>query len=56
VRTRITYATVDAVFILDGLGALGADGLAAAGEELAGHLARLHPGAQLSQRLLSIAR
>ena len=56
VRTRITYATVDAVFILDGLGTLGADGLAAAGEELAGHLARLHPGAQLSQRLLSIAR
>jgi DNA/RNA-binding domain of Phe-tRNA-synthetase-like protein len=56
VRTRITYATANAVFILDGLGALGAAGLAAAGEELAGYLARLHPGAELSQRLLSTAR
>lgn len=50
VRTRITRATTSAVFILDGLAELGPDGLAAAGRDLAGLLADLHPGARLSWR------
>jgi len=50
VRTRITDATTSAVFILDGLAELGPAGLAAAGRDLAGQLARLHPGARLSWR------
>lgn len=50
VRTRITRDTTSAVFILDGLAELGRDGLLAAGEDLAGHLAKLHPGARLSWR------
>lgn len=56
VRTRITEATVTAVFILDGLAALGEGGLVAAGEDLAGQLALLHPGARLSWRLAGAAR
>jgi DNA/RNA-binding domain of Phe-tRNA-synthetase-like protein len=51
VRTRITGATVNAVFILDGLAVLGQDGLLAAGQDLAGQLTMLHPGARLSWRL-----
>ena len=51
VRTRITGATVSAVFILDGLAALGQDGLLAAGQDLASQLTTLHPGARLSWRL-----
>jgi DNA/RNA-binding domain of Phe-tRNA-synthetase-like protein len=50
VRTRITHATTSAMFILDGLAELGPGGLAAAGRDLAGQLAALHPGAQLSWR------
>jgi DNA/RNA-binding domain of Phe-tRNA-synthetase-like protein len=50
VRTRITHFTVRAVFILDGLAAIGADGLTAAGQDLAGHLTALHPQARLSWR------
>jgi DNA/RNA-binding domain of Phe-tRNA-synthetase-like protein len=52
VRTRITGATIRAVFILDGLAALGDGGLLAAGQDLAGQLAALHPGARLSSRLI----
>ena len=52
VRTRITGATIRAVFILDGLAALGDGGLLAAGQDLAGQLAVLHPGARLSWRLI----
>ncbi len=52
VRTRITGSTVSAVFIVDGLAALGADGLQAAGQDLAGHLTALHPQARLSWRQL----
>ncbi|HUC58631.1 MAG TPA: phenylalanine--tRNA ligase beta subunit-related protein [Streptosporangiaceae bacterium] len=51
-RTRITGSTTTAVFILDGLAALGKDGLLAAGAELAGHLGRLHPDASLITRLI----
>ena len=49
---RITASTTRAVFILDGLAALGEGGLQAAGQALAGHLADLHPGARLSWRQL----
>jgi DNA/RNA-binding domain of Phe-tRNA-synthetase-like protein len=52
VRTRITHATVTAVFVLDGLAGLGSAGLAAAGQDLAETLARLHPGTAFSSRLL----
>jgi DNA/RNA-binding domain of Phe-tRNA-synthetase-like protein len=50
VRTRITGATVSAVFILDGLAALGDVGLTNAGQDLAAQLTALHPGARLSGR------
>jgi DNA/RNA-binding domain of Phe-tRNA-synthetase-like protein len=50
VRTRITHTTTRAMFILDGLGALGPGGLEAAGQELAGYLVQLNPGARLSWR------
>ena len=53
VRTRITHATTSAVFILDGLGELGPDGLLTAGQDLVGQLAALHPGARLSGRQIS---
>jgi DNA/RNA-binding domain of Phe-tRNA-synthetase-like protein len=52
VRTRITHSTGSAVFILDGLAELGPDGLLTAGQDLAGHLTTLHPGARLSWRQL----
>jgi hypothetical protein len=50
VRTRITDATVSAVFILDGLAALGEGRLMTAGQDLAGQLTALHSGARLSWR------
>jgi DNA/RNA-binding domain of Phe-tRNA-synthetase-like protein len=50
VRTRITHATTSALFILDGLAALGPDGLAEAGRDLAGQLAALHPSARIGWR------
>jgi hypothetical protein len=40
------------VFILDGLAALGTDGLRAAEAELTGSLARLNPQARFASRLL----
>jgi len=55
VRTRITPATVRGVFILDGLAALGDGALVAAGQDLAGQLALLSPGARLSWRLIGAA-
>jgi DNA/RNA-binding domain of Phe-tRNA-synthetase-like protein len=50
VRTRITHATTSAMFILDGLAELGPGGLMTAGQDLAGQLTALHPGARLSWR------
>jgi len=51
-RTRITATTTTAVFILDGLAALGTGGLRAAEAELTGSLARLSPQARFASRLL----
>src|SRR5262252_5705075 len=53
VRTRITSSTTSAMFVLDGLAALGTDGLRTAEAELTGSLARLSPGATLASRLLA---
>jgi DNA/RNA-binding domain of Phe-tRNA-synthetase-like protein len=52
VRTRITGATVSAVFILDGLAAHRDSGLMAAGQDLAAQVTMLHPGVRLSGRLI----
>jgi len=51
-RTRVTHATMRAIFVLDGLAALGDAGLQAAGDDLMATLAALHPGAQFAARLL----
>ena len=51
-RTRITTATTRALFVLDGLGALGEDGLRAAGERLVAHLTDLCPQAAFATRIL----
>ena len=51
-RTRVTHATMRAIFVLDGLAALGNAGLQAAGDDLMATLAALHPGAQFAARLL----
>jgi DNA/RNA-binding domain of Phe-tRNA-synthetase-like protein len=50
-RTRITPATASAVFIIDGLAALGANGLTEAGHDLARSLTRLSPQAAIASRL-----
>ena len=52
-RTRITPATINAVFIIDGLAALGRDGLTAAGNDLASSLVRLSPQAAIASRLIT---
>jgi DNA/RNA-binding domain of Phe-tRNA-synthetase-like protein len=52
VRTRITGTTTAAVFILDGLAALGVDGLRAAGDDLARRLRDANPGVDIESRLL----
>jgi len=52
-RTRITPATTNAVFIIDGLAALGRDGLTAAGDDLTSSLVRLSPRAALASRLVA---
>jgi DNA/RNA-binding domain of Phe-tRNA-synthetase-like protein len=52
-RTRMTPATTNAVFIIDGLAALGYDGLAAAGNDLARSLLRLSPQAAIASRLIA---
>ena len=51
-RTRITPATTNAMFIIDGLAALGAHGLTGAGNDLAGSLSRLSPRAAIASRLI----
>jgi DNA/RNA-binding domain of Phe-tRNA-synthetase-like protein len=51
-RTRITTATTNAVFIIDGLAALGAGGLTEAGNDLARSLTRLSPQAAIASRLI----
>lgn len=55
VRTRITTSTRTAVFILDGLPALGTGGLRAAEAELTESLTRLSPGARFASRLIGAA-
>jgi DNA/RNA-binding domain of Phe-tRNA-synthetase-like protein len=52
-RTRITPATTNAVFIVDGLAALGRDGLTAAGNDLASALMCLSPHAAIASRLIA---
>jgi DNA/RNA-binding domain of Phe-tRNA-synthetase-like protein len=52
-RTRMTAATTNAVFIIDGLAALGPDGLTAAGNDLASSLVRLSPQAAIATRLVA---
>jgi len=52
-RTRITPATTNAVFIIDGLAALGRDGLTAAGNDLASSLIELSPQAVIASRLIT---
>ena len=41
------------MFVLDGLPALGPDGLAAAGQDLAAQLAAFNPGARLAWRRIN---
>jgi DNA/RNA-binding domain of Phe-tRNA-synthetase-like protein len=53
VRTRITFSTTSAMFVLDALAALGTTGLRAAEAELTSSLARLSPGAAFTSRLLA---
>ncbi|MGB9378408.1 MAG: phenylalanine--tRNA ligase beta subunit-related protein [Mycobacteriales bacterium] len=52
-RTRITGSTTSAVFVLDGLSALGAAGLGEAGEALIGLLTKGSPDARFAVRELS---
>jgi DNA/RNA-binding domain of Phe-tRNA-synthetase-like protein len=52
-RTRMTPATTNAVFIIDGLAGLGPDGLTAAGNDLACCLIRLSPQAAIATRLIA---
>jgi DNA/RNA-binding domain of Phe-tRNA-synthetase-like protein len=52
-RTRLTTATTNVVFIIDGLAALGPSGLAAAGNDLASSLMRLSPQAAIATRLIA---
>jgi DNA/RNA-binding domain of Phe-tRNA-synthetase-like protein len=54
-RTRITPSTTAALFILDGLAALGTGGLRAAQAELTGSLTRLSPRALFASRLIGPA-
>jgi DNA/RNA-binding domain of Phe-tRNA-synthetase-like protein len=51
-RTRITSATTNAIFIIDGLAALGDRGMTGAGNELAASLLRLSPQAAIASRLI----
>lgn len=52
-RTRMTPATTNAVFIIDGLAALGRNGLTGAGNDLASSLIRLSPQAAIASRLIA---
>lgn len=51
-RTQLTTGTGDALFILDGLSALGVPGLLAAGHDLVTQFAALEPGIRATSRLL----
>jgi DNA/RNA-binding domain of Phe-tRNA-synthetase-like protein len=51
-RTRVSNGTVRALFVLDGLAALGGSGLRAAGDDLTATLAGLHPAARFATRVL----
>ena len=53
-RTRITHSTTSAMFVLDGLPALGISGLRAAEAELTESLAHLSPAATFASRLLGL--
>jgi len=52
-RTRMTLATTSAVFIIDGLAALGPQGLTAAGHDLTSSLILLNPQAAIASRLIA---
>ena len=52
-RTRMTPATTNAVFIIDGLGSLGRNGLTRAEADLASSLLRLSPQAAIVSRLIA---
>ena len=52
-RTRMTLATTSAVFIVDGLAALGPKGLTAAGHDLTSSLILLNPQAAIASRLIA---
>ena len=52
-RTRITGTTTSAVFVLDGLPAMGPGGLGAAADELCEALAILSPQARFARRLIA---
>jgi len=52
-RTRITEATTSAMFVLDGLPALGIDGLRAAAADLRAALAAQSPAASFAERLIT---
>jgi len=54
-RTRITEGTTRAVFILDGLPALGTDGLAAAADTLEAGLRAISPDAAILRRVVGPA-
>jgi DNA/RNA-binding domain of Phe-tRNA-synthetase-like protein len=52
-RTRITPATTNAIFIIDGLATLWPNGLTGAGTDLASSLMRLSPRAAIASRLIA---
>ncbi|MCW2735841.1 phenylalanine--tRNA ligase beta subunit-related protein [Nocardioides sp.] len=52
-RTQLTPHTTSTVFILDALAPLSDEALVAAGDELAGHLARLGPDVGVATRLIA---
>jgi DNA/RNA-binding domain of Phe-tRNA-synthetase-like protein len=52
-RTQLREGTAAALFILDALDPMTDEALRAAAEDLAGHLARLGPGARIVRRLIT---
>ena len=52
-RTQLTEQTTAALFILDALGPVTDRQLAAAADDLAGHLSRLGPGVRAARRLIA---
>lgn len=51
-RTQLSERTTSALFVLDALAPLTEDALAAAADDLAGHLRRLGPDVRVAQRLV----